>query len=663
MVLLYNNHTLWLKPNSSESNHYLMISTMPIAPHTPPARQPFTPRTLWMAVMVGILVLGSGLRFHRLETQSLWNDEGASYAMTLRAPADILTNTAADIHPPGYYLLLKGWTTLAGTSELALRMVSALASILTLASVYALGRSLFGRDAGAIAALLLAVNTFAIYYAQEARMYALLGLWATLSMLALVVWLQRADRAPGKIHLRPLVLLALVNAAGLYTQYAYPLTMVAQGLVFVLWLARKRQPRALAAYVAANLLTLLIFAPWAGEAIRQVTTWPNSGASTSPALLLSTVALGRTVGLAPWWAAFGALAFAAMGLWLNRTRPLLTLPAIWAAVTLGAFAALGLQPDDMKQLIPATSALTLWMGAGAASLWRDDCAAPRAVSIAATLAVGVLLVGSIPPLYTAPDFLRDDYRAIAATVQAQASAADAVILNGPGQGEVWSYYYDGPAPVYPLPRGLGGDDAATANEMTTILHEHRRIYALFWGERERDPNGIVETALDRDAFEVETTWVGRIRFVTYASPASAATTPNTTLDLSFSGQDGTTVTLEGYALDRASTYRAGDALTLTLFWRTDEALSTRYKVFVHLYADPDAPPPAQHDSEPGGGLAPTIAWTPGETVIDRHGLLIPPELPPGTYTLAVGIYAADDPTRRLTSAGGDRVEIGMLTVE
>ena len=143
----------------------------------------------------------------------------------------------------------------------------------------------------------------------------------------------------------------------------------------------------------------------------------------------------------------------------------------------------------------------------------------------------------------------------------------------------------------------------------------------------------------------------------YAAPGAPATTPDAVLDLGF----GEHITLAGYALDRA-VYHPGDALTLSLFWTTDAPLDTRYKVFVHLYADPAAPPPAQHDSEPGGGLYPTVDWTPGATVIDRHGLLIPPDLPPGTYTLAVGVYDAADPAARLATPQGDRVEIASIEV-
>ena len=51
--------------------------------------------------------------------------------MIQRPPATIVALSAADIHPPGYYLLLAAWAGLAGTSEFGLRALSALESVLT----------------------------------------------------------------------------------------------------------------------------------------------------------------------------------------------------------------------------------------------------------------------------------------------------------------------------------------------------------------------------------------------------------------------------------------------------------------------------------------------------------------------------------------------------
>src|SRR5690606_8417190 len=130
--------------------------------------------------VLAVILVAFFLRFYNLETQSLWNDEGNSYVQATRSFADIAANAARDIHPPGYYWLLAVWRAFLGDSEFALRSLSAFASVLTVAFTYALGKHLFNPLAGLFAALFVSLNTFSIYYAQEARMYALLALWAVM---------------------------------------------------------------------------------------------------------------------------------------------------------------------------------------------------------------------------------------------------------------------------------------------------------------------------------------------------------------------------------------------------------------------------------------------------------------------------------------------------
>jgi hypothetical protein len=110
---------------------------------------------------------------------------------------------------------------------------------------------------------------------------------------------------------------------------------------------------------------------------------------------------------------------------------------------------------------------------------------------------------------------------------------------------------------------------------------------------------------------------------------------------------------------------AGDIAQVTLFWRSDESLTERYKVFVHLVND-QGQLVAQHDSEPGGGLVLTTTWQPGETVIDNHGLLVPIGAASGRYTALVGLYPLGDPANRLeveTATGpADAYPLGTILV-
>ncbi len=125
-----------------------------------------------------VILIAFAVRFHHLGTQSLWNDEGNSLRLAQRSISDLIDAAGRDIHPPGYYLALKGWIALAGESEFSLRALSALAGVLTVAVTMALGRALFSRAAGIMAGLLVALSPFAVYYSQETRMYAPLGLFS-----------------------------------------------------------------------------------------------------------------------------------------------------------------------------------------------------------------------------------------------------------------------------------------------------------------------------------------------------------------------------------------------------------------------------------------------------------------------------------------------------
>jgi hypothetical protein len=76
---------------------------------------------------------------------------------------------------------------------------------------------------------------------------------------------------------------------------------------------------------------------------------------------------------------------------------------------------------------------------------------------------------------------------------------------------------------------------------------------------------------------------------------------------------------------------------------------------------------AQQDGEPGGGLAPTTSWPAGSSVADNHGVLLPAGLPPGEYTLSIGLYELFTNVRLPVTldgtSAGDRLDLGVVVVE
>jgi hypothetical protein len=116
--------------------------------------------------------------------------------------------------------------------------------------------------------------------------------------------------------------------------------------------------------------------------------------------------------------------------------------------------------------------------------------------------------------------------------------------------------------------------------------------------------------------------------------------PQNPLDLSFAGQ----ITLLGFDLPTAagnpihnSQFTIHNLLLLTLFWCSDAMPAADYTVFIHLL-DPAGNLVAQFDSPPAAGAYPTSLWDPGEIIPDEHLL---PDLPPGHYTVQIGLYRPD----------------------
>ncbi|MCB9421984.1 MAG: hypothetical protein H6667_19445 [Ardenticatenaceae bacterium] len=626
-----------------------------------------------LALLV-ILWLATGLRFYRLEAQSFWNDEGNSARLSERSIPAIIEGTASDIHPPLYYLILHGWRKLVGDSEFGLRSFSAFAGVLTVAVTIALGKEFRTRmnankrrflflSASSVfirvpllAGLLTAVSPPLIYYSQETRMYSLLVLLAVLATWLLLRWQSCVMRHTSCV--KWLIGYGLCAVTGLYTQYFFAAVLITHNLLVLLWLINKRKetgvwkslspllpcsPTPLLHWFAIMLAAALAYLPWLPIFLNQTGGRPGMRESALTFLLEMGrwLALGSTIeagtAVLPLIAAAVLMIY---GLMISRNWTIvlgLLIP------TLFMFTAGATQPQYFKFMTVAVPFFCLLIAAAFNRRGRGERRGSFLFSAFSAVFFLLLLVGngrSLQNLYFNPSYARADYRGMAARIEAENHPNAGIILDAPNQWEVFTYYHRDGAPVYPIPTGRPLPDKINA-ELTEIAARHDRLYVIFWGEAQRDPELLVERWLDEHAFKATDEWIGDVRFVTYAVPSEPAAEMATAVHLPF----GDAITLKGYTL-ASDQLAPGDIVQITLFWETAVPLDTRYKVFLHL-VDANGQLVAQRDSEPGGGLNPTTRWPPGETIIDNHGILIPADLPPGTYSLLLGLYDLTDPAQRL----------------
>ena len=215
-----------------------------------------------------ILGLGAMLRLATLNRQSLWLDEGFSYWIARRPWMDLVAYLPAhDIHPPLYYLVLQPMIALGG-SEWLLRLPSALAGIASIGMLYLLGVELFDQRTGLLAALVLAVSPLHIWYAQEARMYALVAALTLASGLFAV-------RALRTNRLIDWTLMAICQALALWTNTAaiwFTLALNSAALLtaLALWRSRRFWP-----WVGAQALAIALYLPWLPAFLQQMQSEPT----------------------------------------------------------------------------------------------------------------------------------------------------------------------------------------------------------------------------------------------------------------------------------------------------------------------------------------------------------------------------------------------------
>src|SRR5215469_13212805 len=123
-------------------------------------------------ILLGIVALGALLRLRALSAKSFWLDEIASVVIA-RMPDGFFWHWlwTQEGNMALYYVMLRPWLGIH-MGEGTVRLLSVLPGIVSLPVMYLLSKQLFGRGAGLLASLLLALSTCAVVYSQEARAYS-----------------------------------------------------------------------------------------------------------------------------------------------------------------------------------------------------------------------------------------------------------------------------------------------------------------------------------------------------------------------------------------------------------------------------------------------------------------------------------------------------------
>ena len=304
------------------------------------------------------------------EAYSAWAASKPGVGAIVRTPV---------LHDPGkqvfYYVVLHYYTRIFGLSEISLRSLSVIFSLMTLALVFAIGCEMFDDNTALAAAAIWAFNPLAVVFAHTARMYSMLIALA----LAQILTLWRVRQRPSAIGA---VACGIAGAALLYTHLG-GILFIGVGVAMLvrdfIGGERKRNPMAWLAIA----ITLVLFVPYVPIARAQSETliaghwldWIGTGYEYPLAIKVVFALVAAAVAL---WFVAGRTRGSDDGqlLWLGAWT---ILPGLMLAA-----GSIVIRPMfNLRYVAPSTATLALLVAAGLARAsvkWRNLLAAGFALT-------------------------------------------------------------------------------------------------------------------------------------------------------------------------------------------------------------------------------------------------------------------------------------------
>ncbi len=285
-----------------------------------------------------------------------------------------------------------------------------------------------------------------------------------------------------------------------------------------------------------------------------------------------------------------------------------------------------------RTLLLAAPAYYLLVGLGLAWLWERRRPAAVVAALSLICVSGLSLYG----FYTVPRYPDDDYRPLISQIRATACPQDVVLCVHPWQVGYFHSYYPEPRPrLYAVPSAeWAADPARMQRDLDQLMAAHGRLWLPAHQTLGRMLENDVEEYLTTAHYPLLSRWFGRsTKLTAYA----AATTVPAGRSVNF---DNRLRVLEA-GLGDAPLAQGQGVIAVELLWQMVAPLDGPHRLTLRL-ADDQGRVWAQWDGQPKLGLYPFSAWSPGQTVRDRHGLTVPPGTPPGPYRVRLEVYRAGD---------------------
>jgi uncharacterized membrane protein len=436
--------------------------------------------------------------------KSLRLDEAQSLWQTSRSAGTILKLVAEDVHVPLYHLLLHVWQLFLGNNVPTVRIFSLLFFLLSIPSMYALGRLMYNKSSALFGAILFSLSPFMNWYGNEARMYSMFTFFVIVNSYCFIKLYkdtsesdQNGQREQEQDEQSKTGWdgwwrwYAITAFLGIYTHYFFFLLLISQ--VFFYFFNREIFPAfSLRRFIGIAVALFILFLPWL-LFVKSLSVISNS----SPQLPIpnsinifstfSNFLFGFQIDyintlLVSLWPLVVLLGFLALKRGAKISKDTIYCLVIFLMPTVIAFViSIFIRPVYLSRYLiltlPPMFLLLTWLASNYSVEVGRFFKAVLIILMLGTLAVEA--VSSNTPV-------NENYQGASLYLEQHASPADIIVVSAPFTLYPVLYYYDGPADLETLhiwDRSKSGsipafNESTLTKDVQTLTAGHNNLWLL-----------------------------------------------------------------------------------------------------------------------------------------------------------------------------------------